>query len=139
MKKLINYRFILAATLTFIPYTMLWFFWHNNIFHGLYYSTGVVYPMQLQNIWAMNFANALFVYGFVYFYSRSVKPETKLINAILWAVYYNISVIGFFSFMAFGMISGWNYVILLHDLIWAAIGGSIMGLLTYLVNKKIVK
>lgn len=136
---MINWKFIFTASCTFIPYTILWFFWHNNMFHGVYYSTSAVYPIHIQNIWAMNFANALFVYGFVYFYFRAVKPDTKLINAILWAVYYNISVIGFFSFMAFGMIKERSFMLLLHDMIWAVIGGVFMGLLTFLLYKKIVK
>ena len=132
---MINYKFIFSATLTFIPYTVLWFFWHNNIFHKLYYSVQSVYSMNAQNIWAMNFANALLIYGFVYFYFKSVKPE-KLTTAMLWGVYYNISVIGFFSFMAFGIIKEWNINILIYDLIWAVAGGMISGVLIhYLFNK----
>ncbi len=137
MKKLINYRFILTATLTFIPYTVLWFLWHNNIFHNLYYSAAVFYSIDAQNIWAMNFANALFVYGFVYFYYHSVKKENRKINSVLWGIYYNISVIGFFAFMNFGSISGWQGNLLLHELIWSVIGGAIMGVMVYFWHKKI--
>src|SRR5688500_14074723 len=124
---MINFKFILTATLTFIPYTALWFFWHNNIMHKVYYTAGSVYSMTDQNIWAMNFANALFVYGFVYFYFKVVKPETKLIHAALWSIYYNISIIGFFSFMLFGISKDFNSFMLAHELIWAVIGGAIMG------------
>jgi hypothetical protein len=134
--KFINLRFILTATLTFIPYTALWFFWHNNIMHRVYYTAASVYSIVDQNIWAMNFANALFIYGFVYFYFRSVKPETKLIHAILWSIYYNISIIGFFAFMNFGMMREWDTFILFHELIWAVIGGAIMGVLCYLLYNK---
>lgn len=86
----------------------------------------------------MNFANALFVYGFVYFYYHSVKKETGKINAVLWGVYYNISIIGFFAFMNFGGISGWPSGILLHDMIWSVIGGAIMGIMTYFLHRKIM-
>lgn len=135
---MINFRFILTATLTFIPYTAMWFFWHNNLFHNLYYSNPIFYTIDTQNIWAMNFANALFVYGFVYFYNHIAKKETRKINAVLWGIYYNISVIGFFAFMNFGGISGWQGAILLHEMIWAVIGGAIMGIMTYFLNRKIM-
>jgi uncharacterized membrane protein len=134
----LNFKFILTATLTFIPYTVLWFFWHNNIFHNLYYSVGSVYSMSEQNIWAMNFANALFIYGFVYFYFKSVKPETKLLTSALWSVYYHISVMGFFSFMTFGILKQWSTGILVHDLIWAVIGGAISGCLAHSLYNKVI-
>lgn len=133
---MINFRFILTATLTFIPYTALWFFWHNNIMHRVYYSIASVYSMGEQNIWAMNFANALFVYGFVYFYFKAVKPDTKLFKTVLWSIYYNISVIGFFAFMNFGMMREWSSFILFHELIWAVIGGAIMGILCYVLYNR---
>lgn len=93
--------------------------------------------MGEQNIWAMNFANALLVYGFVYFYYRAVKPETKLIQPVMWSVYYNISAVGFYSFMSIGMLKEWNKMILIHDLFWAVIGGIISGLLCYFLYRKI--
>ncbi|MCI0449444.1 MAG: hypothetical protein L0Y79_06625 [Chlorobi bacterium] len=136
---MINYKFILTATLTYIPYTILWFFWHNNVFHKLYYSVPSLYSMNEQNIWAMNIANALLVYGFVYFYFKSVKTETKLYNSILWSVYYNLSVIGFFSFILIGMFKEWSFKILIHDLIWAVIGGAISGVLCYIFYLKLRK
>lgn len=95
--------------------------------------------MVEQNIWAMNFANALLVYGFVYFYYRAVKPDTKPIQAVMWAVYYNISAVGFYSFMSHGMLKNWNTMILVHDLIWAVVGGAISGFLCYSLYKKIHK
>lgn len=134
---MINFKFILTATLTFIPYTILWFFWHNNMFHSLYYSVPGLYSMAEQNIWAMNFANALLTYGFVYFYFKSVKPDTKMITAILWGIYYNLSAVGFYSFITIGMLKDWNGKILIHDLIWALIGGTICGILAHLLYNRI--
>jgi hypothetical protein len=93
--------------------------------------------MNEQNIWAMNFANALLVYGFVYFYFKSVKLETKLYNSVLWGVYYNLSVIGFFSFILFGMLREWSFKILIHDLIWAVVGGAISGILIHYLFAKV--
>jgi uncharacterized membrane protein len=89
-----------------------------------------------QNIWAMNFANALFVYGFIYFYYRVIKQDTKIITSILWGTYYNISVIGFFAFMNFGLLAVWPTGILFHDLIWAVLGGIIMGFMTHYIFKR---
>ena len=139
MKKFISYRFILIATLTYIPHTILWFFWHNNIFHKLYYETGslVISSMNLQNVWLMNFANALLIYGFVYFYFRAVKDGTKLINAVLWGIYYCLSAIGFYSFLNFGMVLSWNTGILVHDLFFAVIGGAFAGFLVHFLYGKI--
>ncbi len=134
--KFISFKFILIATLTFIPYTILWFAWHNNIFHGLYYSVNSFYGMQQQNIWYMNFANALLVYGFVYFYRRAVKGDTAILNSVLWGIYYNLSVTGFFTFMLLGALSQWNSMIMVHDLLWAVISGAFMGWLTFILNKK---
>ncbi len=137
--KFINFKFILTATLTFIPYTALWFLWHNNIFPNIYYSISSVYSISAQNIWAMNFANALLVYGFVYFYFRSVKPDTNKIMPVMWGIYYNISVTGFFSFMAIGIMKDWNLNALIYDMIWSVIGGILMGILVSYLYPKIVK
>lgn len=104
--------------------------------HSVYYTVPSVYSMAEQNIWAMNFANALLVYGFVYFYFKSIKPETKMIQSASWSVYYNLSAVGFFSFMTFGILRQWNLSILFHDLIWAVIGGAISGILCHILYKK---
>lgn len=136
---MINWKFILTATFTFIPYTMLWFFWHNNLFPHVYYSLDYFHTIHAQNVWFMNFANALLVYGFVYFYFRSVKPETELFRAILWGVYYNLSVTGFFSFMLLGTMSEWNLFILIHELFWALVGGVFSGIITYYIHKRSIK
>ncbi|MBN8586117.1 MAG: hypothetical protein J0M37_13585 [Ignavibacteria bacterium] len=133
--KFFNFKFILTATLTYIPYTALWFFWHNNLFHKLYYSVNSFYSINEQNIWLMNFANALLVYGFVYFYRRFVKPDTLSFKAALWGVYYNLSVTGFYTFMLMGAFKEWNASILIHDLIWAVLSGTISGLLAFHLNK----
>ncbi len=93
--------------------------------------------MAEQNIWVMNFANALLVYGFVYFYFKSIKPETKMYQSALWGVYYNLSVIGFFAFMAFGIMNEWSTSILVHDLIWAVLGGVISGCLVHILYSRI--
>src|SRR3990170_3018256 len=139
---MINWRFVLSATLTFIPYTVMWFFWHNNLFPDIYYASSTVqsvYSKDAQNIWAMNFANALLVYGFVYFYFRSVKENTLLLNSILWGVYYNLSATGFFAFMNYGIIKEWNSAILVYDLVWAVIGGMLIGDLVFILYNKINK
>lgn len=137
MLKILNFKFILVATLTYIPYTVLWFFWHNNMMQKVYYSISSVYSITDQNIWAMNFANALLVYGFVYFYRRSVKPEMSLIKAVMWGVYYNLSVTGFFTFMLMGAFKEWNSFILFHDMVWAVIGGALSGLLVFYLHKRL--
>ena len=137
--KYINWKFILTSTFTFIPYTALWFFWHNNLFPHVYYLLDYFRSIHSQNVWLMNFANALLVYGFVYFYFRSVKNDTKLINAVLWGVYYNLSVTGFFSFMMLGTMDEWNGFILIHEIIWATAGGAFSGVLAYYLYRKIMR
>lgn len=153
MKRLINWKFIVTATLTYIPYTVLWFFWHNNMFHSLYYTSDLMKSMDVQNIWAMNFANALLVYGFVYFYFFASPPlrqesfgqssqkgeekkEVKLINAVLWGIYYSLSAIGFYSFLNLGMLSSWRVDVLAHDMIFAVVGGAVSGVLVYYLYKR---
>jgi hypothetical protein len=130
-----NYKFILTATLTFIPYTVLWFFWHNNLFYSVYYILDYFRTTQSQNVWLMNFANALLVYGFVYFYWG--RSQGSRLNVVLWGVYYNISVIGFFNFMMLGTMSEWNLYILIFDMLWALTGGVLSGLLAFYLKKKI--
>lgn len=136
MTKIISIKFIIVSTLTFIPYTVLWFFWHNNFLHSVYYSLNSFYSNNEQNIWFMNFANALLVYGFVYFFRRSLKPETPLFKSVLWGIYYNLSATGFFTFMLLGAFKEWNTSILFHDLIWAVLSGAFIGFLTFTLNKK---
>ncbi|MEO8514280.1 MAG: hypothetical protein ABI543_12010 [Ignavibacteria bacterium] len=139
MTKHYNPKFILTATLTFIPYTILWFLWHNNLFPFIYYSNSNVSSIAAQNIWYINFANALLVYGFVYFYWRIVKPETRLIQPIMWGVYYNLSVIGFFSFMTLGITKQWEMTYVILDILWCISGGAFMGAITYYVQRRIIK
>jgi hypothetical protein len=139
MTKFINPKFILTATLTFIPYTALWFLWHNNLFPVIYYTNPNINSIASQNIWVMNFANALLVYGFVYFYWRIVKPETRLIQPIMWGIYYNVSVIGFFSFMSLGITKYWESNYIIFDILWCICGGAIMGVLTYNLYREITK
>ena len=137
--KLFNFKFILTATLTFIPYAALWFLWHNNIFPQVYYSSQEINSIASQNIWAMNFANALLVYGFIYFYWRMAKPDTRLIQPPMWGIYYNLSVIGFFSFMIFGITKHWDMLFIAMDILWCIFGGAIMGILTFYFHRKIAK
>lgn len=127
-------KFILTATLTYVPYTILWFFWHNNLFPVVYYTSNIVNTISSQNVWVMNFANAMLAYGFVYFYFRSVKTDTKLVNAMLWGAYYYISAIGFYSFMNFGVLRGWSLGVLIHDMIFAVFGGGVSGVLVYYLH-----
>ncbi len=87
----------------------------------------------------MNFANALLAYGFVYFYFKSAKEDTKLINSILWGVYYNISAVGFFAFMNNGVVREWNSTILVYDLVWAVVGGILIGDLAFILYNKLGK
>lgn len=137
MTKFINLKFIITATLTFIPYTALWFLWHNNIFPVIYYSNISINSIATQNIWFMNFANALLVYGFVYFYWRIVKSDTRLIQPFMWGIYYNLSVIGFFSFMMLGITKQWEMTHVIFDLLWCVVGGVIMGILTFYLYRRI--
>lgn len=130
-------RFIVIATLVFIPYTILWFFWHNNIFHSLYYTLDTVAKPGIQNVWLMNFANALLVYGMVFFLIRAIKQETKAFNVIRLGVYYNISAVGFLCFMNFGLMKNWQLNILIHDLFFAILSGVYAGSMIYLLNKKV--
>jgi len=141
--KFISFKFILFATLTYIPYTILWFAWHNNLFYFVYYPIKYGYGMlnfvndiHSQNIWFMNFANALLVYGFVYFYRRIADQNTGKNKSILWGIYYNLSVIGFFSFMMLGITKYWDSFYVIYDILWCMAGGAFMGWLTYILNKK---
>jgi hypothetical protein len=116
------------------------------VFHGLYYPLNPydtfhhVQGINVQNIWAMNFANALLLYGMVYFFFRSIKPDTVIIKPVFWGIYYNLSVLGFFNFMAVGFLNGWTWSMLFHDLIFAVISGAISGALIFKIyrwfNKK---
>ena len=137
--KLFNFKFILAATITFIPYTALWFLWHNNLFPYVYYSSPEINSVITQNIWSMNFANALLVYGFVYFYWRMAKPETRLIQPVMWGIYYNLYVIGFFSFMMLGITKFWDITYIIYDILWCIAGGAFMGAMTYYTHNRLTK
>jgi len=133
---MINFKFILIATISYIPFTVLWFFWHNNLFPQVYYpSPGetlqFVQGLNTQNIWAMNFANALLLYGMVYFFFRSIKPETTIIKPIFWGIYYNLSVFGFFDFMVLGLLNGWSWSMLFHDLLFAVLSGAVSGVIIF--------
>jgi hypothetical protein len=134
---MINWKFIFVSTLTYIPFTAFWFFWHNNFLPSVYYVPSVVLSKDTQIIWYMNFANALLLYGMSYFFFRSIKPETKTITAVMWGVYYNISVFGFLNFMAIGFIKEWTWNIVVHDLLFAIISGAGAGWMIFKLNKKL--
>jgi uncharacterized membrane protein len=136
MKK--NYKFIIVATVTFIAYAVFSFFWHNNLFPEVYYTNPAVLSIAEQNVIAMNFAMALLVYGLVYFMFKSIKPVTKLLTAVLWGVYYNISVIGFFNFYAIGIAKIWQWNVLILDMVWAVVSGALTGVIVFLLHKWLV-
>ena len=87
--------------------------------------------MSAQNVWYMNFAIALLVYGYVYFVFRSIKPDTKALTICMWGVYYNISAIGFLNFLALGAVPFWTWGMLITDMIWAVVSGALAGGLVY--------
>ena len=137
MKK--HYRFIITATVTFIAYAVFGFFWHNNLFPAIYYENPAVLSIAEQNVIYMNFAMALLVYGLAYFMFKSIRQDTTLLNAILWGVYYGISVVGFFSFYALGAAKVWPWNVLILDLVWSVISGAGAGILIFLFHKWLVR
>lgn len=137
MKK--HYKFILVATLTFIAYAVFGFFWHNNLFPAVYYDNPAVLSMDEQNILLMNFAMALLVYGLSYFMFKSIRQDTTFLNAILWGIYYGISVIGFFSFYALGAAKVWEWNVLILDMVWAVVSGAGAGIMIFILHKWFVR
>jgi uncharacterized membrane protein len=137
MKK--HYKFIIVATLTFIAYAVFGFFWHNNLFPAIYYENPAVLSMAEQNVLYMNFAMALLVYGLAYFMFKSIRQETTLLNALLWGVYYGISVIGFFSFYALGTAKIWEWNVLILDMVWSVVSGAGAGIMVFLLHKWFVE
>ena len=134
----INYKFIIIATITFIAFAVFGFFWHNNLFPEVYYTNPAVLSMAEQNVIFMNFAMALLVYGLAYFMFKSMKQDTKLLNAMLWGIYYGISVIGFFNFYAIGIAKIWQWNVLILDLVWAVVSGAIAGVIIFLLHRWLV-
>ncbi len=131
-------KFIKVSTITFILLTVFGFFWHNNLFPNVYYSSaasGSINSMSVQNVWYMNFAIALLVYGYVYFVFRSIKPDTKALTLCMWGVYYNISAIGFLNFLTLGAVPFWTWGMLVTDMIWAVISGALAGGIVYYLYK----
>ena len=134
----INYKFIIIATITFILYAVFGFFWHNNLFPEVYYTNPAVLSIAEQNVIFMNFAMALLVYGLAYFMFKGIKPETRLLNALLWGVYYCISVIGFFNFYAIGIAKIWQWNVLILDLVWAVVSGAVAGVIIFLMHRWLI-
>lgn len=137
MKK--HYKFILVSTITFIAYAVFGFFWHNNLFPAIYYANPAVLSMEEQNIIFMNFAMALLVYGLAYFMFKSIKQDTTILNALLWGIYYGISVIGFFSFWTVGAAKIWEWNVLILDMVWAVLSGAGAGIMIFLLHKWFVR
>lgn len=137
MKK--HFKFIIVSTLTFIAYAVFGFFWHNNLFPAVYYSNAAVLSIEEQNVILMNFAMALLVYGFAYFMFKAIREDTKFLQAMLWGVYYGISVIGFFNFYALGIAKIWEWNVLILDMVWAIVAGAGAGIMIFLLHKWLVK
>ena len=136
MKK--HLKLIIVSTLTFIAYAVFGFFWHNNLFPAIYYANPAVLSIEEQNVIFMNFAMALLVYGFSYFMFKAIKQDTKLLNAILWGIYYGISDIGFFSFYALGAAKIWEWNVLILDMVWSIVSGAGAGIMIFLLHKWLV-
>ncbi len=137
-KFMFNWKFIKVSTITFILLTVSAFFWHNNLFPNVYYPSGqtsTIDSISSQNVWFINFAVALLVYGYVYFVFRAIKPDTKALTLCMWGVYYNISAIGFLNFLALGALSFWTWGMLVTDMIWAVISGALSGGIVYYLYK----
>jgi uncharacterized membrane protein len=126
-----HYKFIITATLTFIVFAIFGFFWHNNLFPAVYYSTASVIPITEQNVLPINFAMALVVYGLTYFMFKSIKQETKFYQGVLWGVYYLLSVIGAYSFFNLGLVRGWQLNTIILELVWAVVSGALAGAMVF--------
>ncbi len=137
MKK--HYKFIIVSTLTFIAYAVFGFFWHNNLFPAVYYSNPAVLSIEEQNVLFINFAMALLVYGLAYFMFKSIKHDTKFLQAMLWGVYYGISVIGFFSFYALGTAKIWPWNVLILDMVWSVVSGALSGIMIFAFHKWLMR
>ncbi|MCX7877930.1 MAG: hypothetical protein N2510_04720 [Ignavibacteria bacterium] len=132
MRTELNLKFILKATFVFIIYTFLSFLWHNNIFPYVYFNSIGLADISDQNIWAMNFANALLVYGLVYF-TMKINYSSFLI-CFKHTLFYLISAYGFFSFMNYGIIRDFPLEILIFELLWIISSGTILSVLFYLTG-----
>jgi uncharacterized membrane protein len=134
-----HYKFIITATLTFIVFAVFGFFWHNNLFPAVYYSSPSMIPMTEQNVIPINFAMALIVYGFAYFMFKAIRMETKFFQAVLWGVYYMISVIGSYSFLNMGLVKDWMWNMLILDLIWAITSGAVSGAVVFGMHRLLMR
>jgi len=65
------------------------------------------------------------------------KPDTRLIQPLMWGIYYNLSVIGFFSLMIFGITTHWDLLFIMMDILWCIFGGAIMGTMAFYLKKRI--
>ena len=137
MKK--HYKFIIVSTLTFIAFAVFGFFWHNNLFPTVYYSTALVIPMNEQNVIPINFAMALLVYGLAYFMFKSIKQETRFYQAVLRGVYYLISVIGTYSFLNIGLVKSWQWNVLILDILWAVVSGALAGAMVFGLHRLLMR
>lgn len=136
MKK--QYKFIIIATISFIVFAVFGIFWHNNLFPEVYYNNPAVLSIEEQSAVAIYVAMALLSFGLTFFIFMSMKQYTKLLNAMLWGIYYCISVIGFFNFYAIGIAKIWQWNVLILDLVWAVVSGAVVGIIIYFLHRWLV-
>jgi hypothetical protein len=136
MKK--QYKFIIIAVVAFIVFAVIGFFWHNNLFPEVYYTNPAVLSIAEQSAIAVYVAMALLSFGLAYFIFISIKQDTKILNAMLWGIYYCVSVIGFFNFYAIGIAKIWQWNVLILDLVWAVVSGAVVGIIIYLLHRWLV-
>lgn len=131
-----NPKYFLASLAIYIPYAFLWFFWHNNLFPDIYYFNQLLYPVTEQNIWLMNLANAFLCYGMVFFYFQ-IDKKISLSGSVVYCLFYNLSVLGFFNLMLIGAfkINDYNFIYL--EFLWASFIGIFSGILLFYVFNKL--
>ncbi|NOS84517.1 MAG: hypothetical protein HOP31_05200 [Ignavibacteria bacterium] len=67
------------------------------------------------------------------------KLETRLIKPVMWGIYYNLSVIGFFSFMLLGITKFWDITYIIYDILWCLAGGAFIGVMTRYTHNRLTK
>jgi len=82
----------------------------------------------------MNFANALYIYGLMYF---STKPDGEgIISYIKYAFYYTASVLGFCGFMIYGTVKATGTGFILTEILWILISSLICGVMIFCIRRK---
>jgi hypothetical protein len=131
-----NAKYFLASLAVYIPYAILWFFWHNNLFPDIYYFNQLLYSVSEQNIWLMNLANAFLSYGMVFFYFQ-IDKKISLFLSIVYCLFYNLSVLVFFNLMLIGAFKINNYNFIFLEFLWAVLIGIISGILLFYIYNKL--